>query len=345
MTETIGNYHKKKHLGATLVHDPSIESNNVPMDSFDGHVTPSETQEYKRQYTKKDRSRQIGKIEIDTITCSDCGGEELIQDEVTGDLICTGCGMVLESRMFFADKSAISFTNNQEDIVKKSSASARRKDPISEKLYRKLQKAEKWTHTWADIHQIIVKKEINRYIYQLEIPEYIAESAGNLYAKIYRKNAIQGRGIKAMVAATVYTTCRQHQIPVFFKDIESVSKQEHSTIRKCFTYIMDNFQIKLPVLNAKQFIPQLITKLQFSDLLEKVALKVLDRIESSQLGESINNPKHLASISIFFAYNIMKRANKLNISITQKSFSHKVGMSETTLRKYKKLFQQAISVR
>lgn len=345
MTETIGNYHKKKHLGATFVHDPSTGSDHIPMDSIDGHVTPLDTLEAKRQYKKKDRSRQIGEVEIDTIVCTDCGGEELIQDEVTGDLICTGCGMVLDSHMFFTDKSAISFTHHDDEIIKKNSVSAKRKDPISEKLYQKLKKAEKWTHTWADIHQIIVKKEINRYIYQLEIPEYIGESAGNLYAKIYRKNAIQGRGIKAMVAATVYTTCRQHQIPVFFKDIELISKQEHSTIRKCFTYIMDNFQIKLPVLNAKQFIPQLITKLHFSDLLEKVAIKVLNRLESSQIGDSINNPKHLASISIFFAYNIMKRANKLNVSITQKDFSRQVGMSETTLRKYKRIFQQAITVR
>ncbi|MHA1585128.1 MAG: hypothetical protein ACTSWL_07730, partial [Promethearchaeota archaeon] len=128
------------------------------------------------------------------------------------------------------------------------------------------------------------------------------------------------------------------------QDIENVSKQEHSTIRKCFNYIMDNFKIKLPVLNAKQFIPQLVEKLNLSEIVEKVSIKVLLRLEQSNWGNQINNPKHLASISIFFAYNILHKARKLNISISQKEFSSRIGMSETTLRKYKKLFQNAVTV-
>ena len=109
---------------------------------------------------------------------------------------------------------------------------------------------------------------------------------------------------------------------------------------------MDNFQIKLPVLSAKQFIPQLVTKLglQSPDLMEKVAYRVLARLENSNLGPQINNPKNLATISIYLTYNILQKAKKLNVSITQRDFSKAVGISETTLRKYKQIFQQAVSV-
>jgi transcription initiation factor TFIIB len=347
MTETYHNHIGGKKLSATLTSDPSTDPTKefVAYESFQEHIDGSEaSSRIKRKYEKKDRSRKISQIHHEKLVCPDCDGEDILQDDVTGDMICTQCGMVLDAHLFFSDASAISFTNDED----KSASSGKAKtysDPAAEKMFRKLQKAEKWTHTWADIHQIIAKKEINRYLYQLELPEYVLNNSYNLYKKIYRKNAIQGRGIKAMVAATVYTVCRQHQIPVFFKDIERVSKQEHSTIRKCFSYIMDTFPIQLPVLNAKQFIPQLVAKLGFSELLGKVASRILIKLESTDWGKQINNPKHMASISIFFAYNIMHRAEKLNVSITQKEFSQKVGMSETTLRKYKRIFQEAIHVR
>lgn len=338
MTETLQYPLKKKSITAPLA-DPSAES---PFFEQDYDLVDGQSNS-KRRYQKKDRSKAAVDWHPEERTCLECNSSELIRDEVTGDMVCTSCGMVLESHLVFVDKTGISF--NSDDDITPASKSKRYSSPISEKISRRLQKAEKWTHTWADIHQIIVKKEINRYIYEMDLPKYLLDNSLNLYQKVYRKNAIQGRGIKAMVAASVYINCRQHSIPVFFQDIERISKQEHSTIRKCFNFIMDNFKIQLPVLDAKQFIPKLIDKLEFSELLEKVALRIIKKLESSSWSEKINNPKHLAAISIFFAYNIMQKANKLNISITQKDFSNIVGMSETTLRKYRRIFQQAITVK
>ncbi len=296
-----------------------------------------------RKYSKRDRSQPVCAVSKEIPHCSECFSENLIQDSRTGDLICTECGMVVDDARILTDETAISFNNleaNENQVRSATYVST----PESKKLAKRLQKAEKWTHSWAEIHQIIAKKEISRFIYDMDLPKHIELNAQNLYQKAYKKNAIQGRGIKAMVAACIYISCRQYQVPVFFQDIELHTKVEGSTIRRCFSFIMENYNITLPILNAQQFIPQLVDRLGFSDLLGKVAIRILKKLETSDWKNKINNPKHIAAVSIFFAYNILRKAKKLNIEITQKKFSETIGMSETTLRKYKKLLELAIQV-
>ncbi len=272
------------------------------------------------------------------VQCFGCGSSSLRTDPEKGDVICLNCGMIAEESIFFDNKDSVSFSG-----MAAISPTSPNPGMINREYAQKLKRAEKWAHSWQEIHIVVASKELKRLIAFMELPEAIFSDANVLYMKVLKKNGIQGRGIYAMSAACIYIVCRMQKIPIFFSELVKSSRAtQQSNIRKCYNYIMANFNISLPVVQPYQFIPKLISVLGFNQEVEVMSSKILTKIrEKNAIDIRINNPKNLAVISIFFAYNILKKKNN-NISLTQKEFSKKVDLSETTLRKYRELFKSVV---
>ncbi|MHA1728276.1 MAG: TFIIB-type zinc ribbon-containing protein [Promethearchaeota archaeon] len=270
--------------------------------------------------------------------CFGCGSTNLYSDPKRGDIICQDCGLIAEESIFFDNSNAISFAGLS-TVMKEKRQRNRTKSMLVNSVYaKKIKRAKKWAHSWRDIHVVVASKELKRVISVLKLPETVYESANVLYTKVLKKNAIQGRGIYAMSAACIYIVCRLQKIPIFFSEVIKTSRVSQKNIRACYNFLMENFNLNLPIIHPKQFIPKLISTLGFNQEVEIFSNKILNKILEKNATEiRINNPKNLAIISIFFAHNILKKRNKVN-AITQKEFSNRVTLSETTLRKYRRLF-------
>lgn len=273
------------------------------------------------------------------LTCFGCGSDNLNADAEKGDIVCHNCGLVAEESIFFDNQDARSFAGLSE---LKNSPKRNNSASIDQTYLRKLKRAEKWGHSWSDVHIVVFTKELKRLISYSELPDSVFNSSNNLYMKALKKNGIQGRGIYAMSAACIYIVCRMQKIPIFFSEIVKNSRVSQSAIRKCYNYLMANFEINLPIIQPKQFISKLISILGFNNEIENLSIKILRQIqEKNSIEIRITNPKNLAIIAIFFAYNIMKKKN-MGIVITQREFSKRVSLSETTLRKYRSIFESTI---
>jgi transcription initiation factor TFIIB len=274
------------------------------------------------------------------LICFGCGSDNLNADPEKGDIVCHNCGLVAEESIFFDNQDARSFAGLSE--LKDKGYTRNNSASIDQTYLRKLKRAEKWGHSWSDVHIVVFTKELKRLISFSELPDSVFNSSNNLYMKALKKNGIQGRGIYAMSAACIYIVCRMQKIPIFFSELVKASRVSQSAIRKCYNYLMANFEINLPIIQPKQFIPKLISVLGFNNEIENLSVKILRQIqEKNSIEIRITNPKNLAIIAIFFAYNIMKKKNK-GIGITQREFSKLVSLSETTLRKYRNIFESTL---
>ena len=287
--------------------------------------------------------------------CPECGSTKLKHDYTKAEVYCMECGAVLEENMvdfgpewraFDADQRAkrqrtgapIKYTKPNKGLVTEIDRYNRdiRGTKISPQSQAQMYRLRKW-HKRSSISSsmernlTIALSELDRIASALGLPGNVREASALLYRKAVEKGLIRGRLIESVVAAVLYTLCRQYGIPRTLDEISEVSGIPKKEIGRTYRFIKKELYVKVPLTNPVHYVPRFASELGLSGEVQERAKEILDQAIKKGL-ISGRGPTGVAAAAVYIAGVIMGERR------TQKEVADVAGVTEVTIRnRYREL--------
>lgn len=290
--------------------------------------------------------------------CPRCGNSHLISDLENGETVCSNCGLVIEDDIIDMGPEWRAFTQTEKNdrqrtglgmsysLYDKGLSTVFRgnrdaygnqlKDATRIKMdrLRKYDNRSKFDETWRR-NLSIAMAELDRLITALHLPQNIKEQSALLYRRALKMDLIRGRSIDAFVAASIYATCRQNNLPRPLKEISRLSTREHGEIARTYRLLLREMKLKMPIDDPMKFVPSIASKLKLKRDTEQMAVRILMKAKKGN-GLSGKDPRGLAAASLYMAC-ILNDDKRI-----QKEVADAAGTTEVTLRNRLRGLEQII---
>ncbi|HJJ21646.1 MAG: transcription initiation factor IIB [Crenarchaeota archaeon] len=290
-----------------------------------------------------------------TPSCSRCGKNSLLTDDVTGEQFCSKCGYVIseksqesgpEWRSFSKDGGADPARTGApsslmiHDMGLSTVINPLNKDASGKPLSTSMKSTIERLRTWdsrSQVHEPVDRNlrqalsDLNKLKDKVSVPANVLEKAAYIYRKALEKKLVRGRSISAMIAASLYAACRDTETPRTLKDIADSANVKRKDIARCYRLLHHELELKMPVVDSIQCIARISSKLEISEKTKRYAVKVLK--EAQERKESAGkDPMGLAATALYLS------CVKNGVSITQRDLAEAAGVTEVTIRnRYKGL--------
>lgn len=232
-------------------------------------------------------------------SCLEClAPHPIVEDHASGDLVCTGCGLVLESRGIDESSEWRTFGNGEKEggadpsrvggpvnallsggglgtVIGRSDDG---KSVGGSALARAAARVEN-----PDKHLLVAFRGIGNITDNLGLNHVVKDRACELYKRIIESKSVKGRNPLAVQAATVYVACRQEQKVKTFKEVcgatPSTNKTEIGRAYKAIVKVFEREKLFKPqsqTIHADQYIPRFCHSLGLSHELQKVSRQVVE---------------------------------------------------------------------
>jgi transcription initiation factor TFIIB len=293
-------------------------------------------------------------------TCTRCGKNSLLTDEVTGEQFCAKCGFVITGKSQETGPEWRSFQKDGGSDPARTGAPSSltihdrglstvinpiNKDSSGKPLSTSMKSTIERLRTWDSRSQASKPvdrnlreafNELNRLKDKLVISANVLEKAAYIYRKALERKLVRGRSISAMIAASLYAACRDAETPRTLKDVSVAANVKRKDISRCYRLLHQELELKIPVVDPIQCIARISSKLKITEKLKRHAAKILQEAqERKEL--SGKDPMGLAATALYMS------CVKNGFSITQREVADAAGVTEVTIRnRYKglKLSQQ-----
>jgi transcription initiation factor TFIIB len=162
------------------------------------------------------------------------------------------------------------------------------------------------------------------------IPNYVADDAYKIYHIATKKKMAMGRGIEAVISASVYCALRMNNIPIFMEDLikntDITKKRFLSCFRMIYRLVLPELHFKLKPFNPKDYIDKLRDELHLSMKCRYVALDLIENCEENGQIFSGRDPKGIAAAALYLSSKICDEFK------TQKEICNLANITEATLR-------------
>ena len=250
-----------------------------------------------------------------------CSKHELHIDIITGDTICTKCGLVIDEHLVISQnygnwKSNIDVisTNHQKDRN------------FSQNLIRALRRG--YNISWNERREKIGINEIDRIAALHNIGKSIKERAIKLFQKIIKQDVFQNHYIKLIAAVSFYQIIKEEKNPLDLTEIiensdfsNRLANKYYYTVRKC---------LNIRTLSEKSndpniFIPKICSSLRVNQDINELARKIIDNFKKSA-NLSGFKLKGIAAAGVYIACRLKY------IPKSQKEVSNAANITDSTLR-------------
>src|SRR3990170_2156888 len=210
--------------------------------------------------------------------CPECGSRTIINDEESGEIICSGCGLVLtestinkgpEWRAFTQSEKEsrsrvgvpVSFSVHDKGLTTMIGRVGRdafgRKIPLKTKL--QMLRLRKWqirsrVHSSVDRNLAQAMAELDRLTDKLHIPPPIKEKAAVVYRKALDKGLVRGRSISAISAAALYAACRASGTPRTLREIAEASLVDKKDVARCYRLLLRELEVHMPIADPLTYV-------------------------------------------------------------------------------------------
>jgi len=286
----------------------------------------------------------------ETTSCHECKSKHLARDYERGELVCSDCGLVLDSnfidqgpewRRFGSDETikrsrgvgpATAPTNSHPD--KFSTVIGFGKDaygrPISASTNMELYRMRKWQRRSQRRISTARNLEIAYRLLRgkasnLGLSKLVRETTSVIYKRAVDKNIIRGRSIEGMLDASLYVACRQKNVPRTLDEIAFYSLEDRKTIGRDYRFLHRELNLELLPTSPKDYVPRYCSNLNCSIETQKIAMELLTAAENKELISGKSQPG-VAAAAIYLA------SIKCDDKVTQRSISEVTGVTEVTIR-------------
>jgi transcription initiation factor TFIIB len=285
--------------------------------------------------------------------CPECGSSNIKFDEVRGETVCEHCGAVIEESLIDFTQEWRAFDENQRSRRVRTGAAltpTKHDQGITTEigkgrgeLFKVSSKKRAQYYRLTKWHKRLIKSkdrnlsfafsELQRLISYLHLSRAIHEKVAKLYQQAVEKGLVRGRSTESIIAALLYTTCREEGTPRTLDEISKASGINRRDIGKTYRYIARKLAIRILPAKAQDYVPRFGSLLDLSEKVQVKAVEVLDEATKHDV-TSGKGPIGVAAAALYIAA-VLKGEKK-----TQREVADAIGVTEVTIRnRYKEMVE------
>ena len=284
--------------------------------------------------------------------CPECNSINLTVDEKKGEVVCKGCGLVLDENLVDTSPEWREFSEDGVDHRRTGAPSTFTKADMgtgtqigtASELYnlpggqkRKFMRLRQWhnrSSTSLERNLKYALVELKRVSSLLNIPPSIEEEAARIYNLAVRKSLVRGRAMESVVVGAIYIASRRFNLPRSLNEICKLTSANKREVGKTYRFIARSLTIKLLPSGPADYIPKFANKLSFNSTTQTKAVEILKKAQNIEL-TSGRGPIGLAAASLYVA-SLMTGEKR-----TQREIADVVGVTEVTIRnRYKEIIDK-----
>jgi transcription initiation factor TFIIB len=180
-------------------------------------------------------------------------------------------------------------------------------------------------HSSGDRNFMKAFGQLDRLKEKLGLSDTIVEKAAYTYRKVQERGLIKGRTIDSMLAASVYSACREMETPRTIKDIAAKSNVNRKDIARSYRTLVFELGIQTPVVNPMKCIAKVANRLSVNEKIKQQALSIMKEVVNKEISAG-KEPMGLAA-TVLYASSIRSEEK-----IPQKDIASASGVTEVTIR-------------
>src|ERR671922_306336 len=246
---------------------------------------------------------------IAVTACSTCNKDNTaITDPEFGEIVCGNCGTVISekledtshqerraSTLEEADRRARTGTPfslalhdmGLSTIIGRENKDARGQtiDAVTRYRTERLRMWDARTRLQNSVDKNLMRAfgQLDRLKEKLGLSDTIVEKAAYIYRKIQERGLIKGRTIDSMLAASVYSACREMETPITIKDIAAKSNVNRKDIARSYRTLVFELDIRIPAVNPMKCIARVANRLSVSEKTKYQAMNIMKEVVNKKI--------------------------------------------------------------
>lgn len=288
-------------------------------------------------------------------SCPECQSS-LVDDVQNGEIICSGCGVVvadqivdhgpetissnLEDRMKLA-RATGQTTYSQHDLGITTEISISTKDfsgkTINREVVNQMNNLRKWQQrvrisSPRERRLANVLSKMGETCDDLNLSRNVLETASMIYRNLDGHVDVKGKSVASITAATIYMACKQCDVVRSLeeicrgictpKDVKSKTKLAAKYYR---TMVMEMGQLSAPVVTMDKYISKIANMTQTEVRVERLALEIAEKTKDSSIADG-KAPNGIAAAYLYVASVLLGQ------NVLQRDVSSIAGVTEVTIR-------------
>ena len=258
--------------------------------------------------------------------CKLCGEtNSLVKDDNTNNTICKICGAITKENEIEEINDFQKLLIPRNDKLLEYMNPTQEENSLPQKTNQKLKQNSKKESNSLEMK---INLKIEEFCKKMNLEYKIIEKVKELTKKVSEAKKIKYRLIEYIIASIIFVICRNEDNPKTMQEISSELELDRKAVNRCFNNIRDI------IVENKNQIPQTVSRLinaycdkvleNNNDDLKKISNQISDNVCKYELIAG-RNPTTIAATCILIASQL------LNLNISKKTISKKIGTTENTI--------------
>ena len=287
--------------------------------------------------------------------CPECKST-LVDDMQNGEIICSGCGVVVDDQIAdfgpetissnFEDKMRLAratgqTTYSQHDLGITTEISISSKDFSGKTINREVAGQMNNLRKWQQRVRVSSPKErrlanvlakMGETCDGLSLSRNVLETASMIYRNLDGHIDVKGKSVVCITAATIYMACKQCEVVRSLEEIcrgicpaKDVKSKTKLAARYYRTMVMEMGQIHAPVVTMDKYISKIANMTQTEVRVERLALEIAEKTKDSSIADG-KAPNGIAAAYLYVASVLLGQ------NVLQRDVSSVSGVTEVTIR-------------
>ena len=293
-------------------------------------------------------------------SCPRCTKGSIVTD-ANGEVACKNCGYVVTQTSEEQGKEWRNFSDDKRDRARTGAPTTLTKydmglnttidrgdrdssgNPITPSMKITMHRLRIWDNrskfnTTADRNLSRAFNELNRLNDKLTLNDMVIEKTAYIYRKAEEKGLTRGRSITSLLAASVYTACRDTETPRTLTDIASASNVKRKTVASCYRTLIRELDLKMPVVDPSKCISRIANKADISEKSKRKALEMIRMAIDAKISSG-KGPMGLAASALYTACVLNGE------SMTQERLAEASGVTSVTIRNRCKGLKMGLNIK
>jgi transcription initiation factor TFIIB len=288
-------------------------------------------------------------------SCSECKST-LVDDMQNGEIICSGCGIVVADQI--VDSGPETISSNLEDKMKLARATGQTtysqhdlgitteismgsKDFSGKTINHEVSNQMRNLRKWQQRVRISSPKErrlanvlakMGETCSSLNLSKNVLETASMIYRNLDGHVDVKGKSVVSMTAATIYIACKQCDVVRSLEEIcrgicpaKDVKSKTKLAARYYRTMVMEVGQLSAPVVTMDKYISKMANMTQTEVRVERLALEIAEKTKDSNISDG-KAPNGIAAAYLYVSSVLLGQ------NVLQRDVSSIAGVTEVTIR-------------
>ena len=288
-------------------------------------------------------------------SCPECQSS-LVDDIQNGEIICSGCGVVVDDQISdfgpetissnFEDKMKLAratgqTTYSQHDLGITTEISISTKDfsgkTINHDVANQMHNLRKWQQrvrvsSPRERRLANVLTKMGETCDSLNLSKNVLETASMIYRSLDGHIEVKGKSVASITAATIYMACKQCEVVRSLEEIirgicspKDVKSKTKLAARYYRTMVMEMGQLTAPVVTMDKYISKIANMTQTEVRVERLALEIAEKTRGNSIADG-KAPNGIAAAYLYVASALLGQ------NILQRDISSIAGVTEVTIR-------------